>query len=249
MKIDVFAICYNEEIILPYFFRHYSKFARNITIYDNMSTDNSVNLIKSFGAKLVEWETNDKLDEFEFLRVKNNCWKDSDADWVIVVDVDEFVYHPNIVEILEKSEASLIHPKAYEMMSENLPNGNGDIYEEIKMGYSMDEFASLGVYPHWKSNYSKGCVFKPKEIQEINFGPGCHTCSPIGNVKVDKNTGLKFLHFKYINREYLIKKYQDYRIRQSQRNINHGFGNYEWDTYEINKQFDSWWPICENIID
>ncbi len=42
MKIDVFTTCYNEQIILPYFLKHYKKFANNITVYDNMSTDNSV---------------------------------------------------------------------------------------------------------------------------------------------------------------------------------------------------------------
>jgi len=46
MTIDVFTTCYNEEIILPYFIRHYKQFARNITIYDNMSTDNSINIIE-----------------------------------------------------------------------------------------------------------------------------------------------------------------------------------------------------------
>lgn len=250
MKIDVFATCYNEEIILPYFIKHYKQFARNIIMFDNMSTDNSVNIMKDSGVMVVEIDTANRFEESVLIFTRNNCWKQSDADWVIVVDMDEFVYHPNLVEILENSEATLIHPKGYEMMSETLPTTSGQIYDEIKMGYSTDEFVSMGVYPHWKSNYSKGCVFKPSEIQEIRFGPGSHECSPVGNVRVDRNSGLKLLHYKYINREVLINKYQHYKVRQSQDMIRNGWGNYqEWGADEINRQYDAWLPICTNVID
>lgn len=250
MKIDVFTTCYNEEIILPYFIKHYKQFARNIIVFDNMSDDNSFNIMKNSDVTIIQFDTKNQFEEAALINLRNNCWKQSDADWVIIVDMDEFVYHPNIVEILKKSEATLIHPKAYEMMSETIPTTSGQIYDEINMGYSTDEFTSLNVYPHWKSNYSKGCVFKPSDIAEINFGPGSHECSPVGNVKVDKNTGLKLLHYKYINRDVLIKKYEHYKIRQSQNMIKNGWGNYQsWDAVEINKQYDSWLPICKKVID
>jgi glycosyltransferase involved in cell wall biosynthesis len=250
MKIDVFTTCYNEEIILPYFIKHYKQFARNIFVYDNMSDDSSVDIIKNSGVNLIQFDTKNKFEESALINLRNNCWKNSDADWVIVVDMDELVYHPNIVDILKNTSATLIHPKAYEMMSESLPTTENQIYDEIKMGYSTDEFPSMGIYPGWKSNYSKGCVFKPSELQEINFGPGSHECNPVGNVSVHKNTGIKLLHYKYINREVLIKKYQHYKIRQSEEMIKRGWGNYQgWDSVEINKQYDSWLPICENVID
>jgi glycosyltransferase involved in cell wall biosynthesis len=47
MKIWAYAICWNEEVMLPYYLKHYEKFCEKIIIYDNMSTDNSRNIIKN----------------------------------------------------------------------------------------------------------------------------------------------------------------------------------------------------------
>ena len=88
MTIDVFSLCYNEEIILPYFLNHYKKFVRNFTIYDNMSTDNSVNIMNEYGVNVIPYDTQGKMDESTYLNIKNTCCKGSDADWVIVCDMD-----------------------------------------------------------------------------------------------------------------------------------------------------------------
>lgn len=250
MKIDVFTICFNEELILPYFIRHYKQFANRIVVYDNMSDDNSVDIIKNSGMELIQFESGNQYEEALLTNLRNNFWKNSEADWVIIADLDEFVYHPNLTEILETTNATVIHPRGYEMVSENIPTTNGQIYEELKMGYPTDEFDSSKIYPYWKSNYSKGCVFRPSEIKEMNYGPGSHTCDPQGNVIVEKNTGMKLLHYKYLNRDLLIKKYEHYKVRQSQNSINHGWGQYQtWGAAEINRQYDEWLPICKNVID
>jgi glycosyltransferase involved in cell wall biosynthesis len=238
MTIDVYATCYNEEIILPYFIRHYKQFARNITIYDNMSTDNSLNIIKEAGdINVIQFDTNNKFEESVLINIRNNCWKDSDADWVIVCDTDEFIYHENLLEKLSSTDATHIITSGYEMMSEDLPTTNGQIYGEIKIG-------------HHKPTYSKPCLFKPSEIKEINFAPGSHAAKPSGNVISINDSGIKLLHYKYLNRDVLIKKYQHYAIRQSQEMKLMGWGNYQqWTADVLNKQFDDWFLISENIID
>ena len=238
MTIDVYSLCYNEEIILPYFLKHYKKFARNITIYDNMSTDNSVNIMNEYGVNVIPYDTQGKLEESAFLNIKNNSWKGSDADWVIVCDTDELIYHENIIEALTNTHANHIVTEGYEMMSETLPTTEGQIYEELKFGY-------------FKTDYSKACVFKPSEVTDTNFGPGCHFSSPTGpNIISIRDSGIKLLHYKYLNREVLIKKYAHYKVRQSQEMIRNGWGNYqEWDANVINSQFDSWLSISNNIID
>lgn len=238
MTIDVFSLCYNEEIILPYFLKHYKKFVRNITIYDNMSTDNSVNIMNEYGVNVIPYDTQGKLEESAFLNIKNNSWKESDADWVIVCDTDELIYHENIIEVLTNTHANHIITEGYEMVSETLPTTEGQIYEELKFGYS-------------KPDYSKACLFKPSEVTNINFGPGCHFSSPTGpNIISIQDSGIKLLHYKYLNREVLIKKYDHYRVRQSEEMIRMGWGNYQqWDADVINSQFDSWLSISTNIID
>lgn len=237
MKIDVFATCYNEEIMLPYFLKHYKQFASKITIFDNMSSDNSVKIMNEYGIDVISFNTNNKFEESVLMNIRNNCWKQSDADWVIVCDIDEFIYHPNLIEILSNTKANHIITEGYEMMSEKLPTTDGQIYDEIKTGFL-------------KPDYSKPCLFKPNQLTNINFSPGSHTANPTGNVNSISNSGIKLLHYKYLNRDILIKKYAIYAIRQSNEMKANGWGNYqEWTPSVLNKQFDDWSIKCKNIID
>jgi glycosyltransferase involved in cell wall biosynthesis len=237
MKIDVFTTCYNEQIILPYFLKHYKKFANNITVYDNMSTDNSVKIMNEYGVNVIQFDTNGKFEESVLMNIRNNCWKNSDADWVIVCDTDELIYHEDIINYLSNTNSTHIITEGYEMMTETLPTTKGQIYEEIKNGY-------------FKPDYSKPCLFKPSEITETNFAPGSHTSRPTGNVININNSGIKLLHYKYLNREVLINKYKHYADRQSDEMKRMGWGNYqEWTADVLNKQFDDWLSISKNIID
>lgn len=248
MKIDVFTTCYNEEIILPYFIKHYKKFARNIFVYDNNSNDASDYIMKASEIIVSKFDTGNKLDENVLINWRNNCWKNSNADWVIVCDTDEFIYHPNLLNYLENTNNSIIFGRGYEMMSEVLPTTVGQIYDEIKTGYPTDEFISYNIEPYWKSNYSKAVLFRPSEIQEINYGPGSHYCTPIGNINANVEElpveniirypivkdGFKLLHYKYLSRDYVL--YKNKRLYNVTKDI-------------VDREYDCWLPFCKNVID
>ena len=56
MKIHLYSVCYNEEIILPYYLNHYSKFVDKITVYDNFSTDSSVEILKQNNVEVIPFK-------------------------------------------------------------------------------------------------------------------------------------------------------------------------------------------------
>lgn len=223
MKIEVFAICYNEEVRLPYFLRHYSQFA-DIHIIDNYSTDNSMAICKG-KTELTKFDTKGELRDDVFILIKNSCWKDSKADWVIVCDVDELVYHPDIFKILDNTKATIFQPRLFNMFSEKLPTGDGQIYDEIQ--YGSEDIRR------------KMLMFKPKEIEEINFSPGCHVAHPTGNVIINRED-LIILHFQFLSRKFTIKRYAEFSKRLSKTNRDNKWSfHYDFDSKMINKIYDN----------
>jgi hypothetical protein len=118
-----------------------------------------------------------QLNDAEYIRLKNSCWKESDADWVIVCDSDEMLVLPDDFEHLDYS---ILKPQGFNMFSNDVPRGK---WTEINTGIKDD-------------NYSKLVCFRPREIREINYIYGCHEARPEGNVII-YNGGM-LLHYKAV---------------------------------------------------
>lgn len=214
MKVHVYTLCYNEEVLLPYFFRHYKPMAERIVVYDNGSIDKSRELVTSLGGELRNLDTGGEHSDRAQTKLKNTCYNESrgKADWVIVVDMDEFMYHPNLVGLLKSYKASgITFPKVlgFDMFSEKPPSRNGQIYEEIREGW-----------PYWM--YNKFSVFHP-DI-DVNFGPGCHKADPKGPVKMSDTPEIKLLHYRYLGAEYFARRYIMRMARISEDNVKNGWG-------------------------
>jgi len=64
MKICVITLCYNEEVILPFFIRHYEQVADRIICYDGGSTDRTREIIAACPiAELRELNTGGQVDD------------------------------------------------------------------------------------------------------------------------------------------------------------------------------------------
>lgn len=193
--IEVFALCYNEEHILQAFIDHYkNNFNAAITFYDNESTDNSLNIIKENGCNYISYDSGGTMDEKWLLEIKNNCWKNSKADFVIVCDTDEFLEITTDIE-----GCTIIKTKGFDMIGEH--------------------DSRLGVY---SETYSKRIMFSPKHIQEINYTAGSHYCYPVGNI-VENEIHALLLHRKYISEEHISKRHQNYSSRNSKSNRDNGY--------------------------
>lgn len=211
MNIEVYTICYNEEFLMPFFLEHYTKHvgATKIIIYDNFSTDKCIEIAKAYKDCIVEvipYDSNNTLNDEKYLEIKNNCWKGSTADWVIVCDIDEFLYFKN-KDILNTNESCVFKCIGYQMISDTLPTHNKLLIEEIKDGV---------IDP----NYSKCAIFKPT-INEINYKPGSHNCQTTSKI-IDTN--ILLLHYKFLSLEYVINNYKERRERLSETNIVKGYG-------------------------
>lgn len=207
MKIEVYAVCHNEETILPYFIRHYSQFAK-IIIYDNQSTDRSVEILNANNIEIHSFDTQQLFREDALINIRNNCWKGTDADWVIVTDVDEFVYHKNILKLLSETNATVFFPRMFNMFSFVMPTTTGQLYEEVNMGIEFK---------------GKMCLFNPKHITSMNYEAGNHIAHPEGNFILDVQSGIINMHFKNLSPEYVINRNAYLNSRQSEVNRMNGW--------------------------
>jgi len=226
MKIEVHSLLCNEAPLIPYFMRHYGQFA-DVYFYESNSHDGSRKIAQRLGAHIIDFPTGNEIDENMFCEMKNNCWKGSKADWVVVGDCDEFIYHPQLVKGLQHTKYTIFHPKEWRMYSDSFPTTNGQIYEEVNMGVLGDK------------NMNKMNLFRPNEIKEMNYTAGCHGASPEGNVLLCPDTSIVTLHMHHLGLKYRIEKNKQLAERLSDVNKRNGWGYHvQMKEREVQKKWD-----------
>lgn len=213
--VHYYAVCWNEERMLPFMFKHHEGFVDHFYIYDNHSDDNSEAIIHSHPkTHIIKFKTEGFNDQIHN-DIKNNCWKRSrgKADFVIVCDMDEFLYHPDLqsaMSEMKRNGQTIVKPQGYNMYSSDEP----------AKGIPLTTQAPCGVRDQW---FDKCILFDPHSIVEINYKPGAHECHPVGRVVWNKDD-FKLLHYKNIGLASVLARKKQYSSRLSQENISKGFG-------------------------
>lgn len=241
LKIHIYTVTFNEQHFVKNFLEAY-KGAERIVAYDNQSTDNTVELLsKDPRVEVRSWDSGSQIRDDKYLEIKNNCWKESKglADWVIVVDFDEIfcrAEHNNYnlsrfsldLEYPYDEGYNIIKPFGYNMISLYSPLG--------AKGHPYD-YSKNAVY-HWPQE--KCCCFRPDQLKEINFVPGCHAIfpEPVGEERILFTPEYKLLHFKHWNIDLYMEKMRISASRMSEINLKNGWGgHYLW---EPQKHFDNY---------
>lgn len=203
--IHVHICTHNDEVLIPFIIRHYGSFADKIFVYDDHSTDRTLEL--AAGCPIMEvspapWGPDKWLDadQGHFYEKQYKALSRGVADWVIMLDSDEFVVHRHmgIREYLQQQKDAgekVLRCQGWNMFSEELPTGDGQIYDQVRLGQRT-------------TLYSKVVVFDPSI--DLVFGPGRHTSfypREDGNVECRprSSNGLKMLHYKYLSADFSIR--------------------------------------------
>ena len=176
--IHTYTVVWNNEFILPYFLKHYEKFADKIFIIDDHSTDRTAEIAKAHPKVEYSVYGFEGWDEDEVNDTFYSFYKNNPSDWAVVVDSDEFVQG---------------------LAPFTKMRGTKDVYKTE--GYMM--VGKTGRLEDCKPirmrSWDKPIVFDPS--LDVRFGDGRHT----NNIIVQK-LGLKLFHYKYPSREYYIKR-------------------------------------------
>jgi glycosyltransferase involved in cell wall biosynthesis len=204
VTVDVYVMVHNEEFILPYFLRHYGAFARQIIAFEDQSTDRSREILEAHPAvRVIEPEQHGINEKYWTGTLWPMYEKISrgKVDYVMQVDADEFVYHPDLLRILEYERAQgiqEIHCRGYTMVAEQMPSTTGQIYDEIRRGLP-DRLSS------------KWAVFDP--MIHLRYGDGRHKVRESSAIRADGKSGLKLLHYRYLGSRYFEERDQRNRKR------------------------------------
>jgi hypothetical protein len=244
MKIAIYALCYNEEIMLPFFMEHYSTIADRIVIYDNQSTDNSVEIAYDMGATEVRiFDTSDQIRDDITLVLRNNHWhelKDCGYDWIFVVDIDEFIYHMDLMNYLEQAKNdnySIIVPQGYQMIGDENLSAVKYPPQHIQLGCKSYE-------------YSKPVIFNPDKIVHTNFTPGAHYCKPTGEISIKSTNDIGLLHYHWLSLDWVLSRNEWRKQRLSRINNKHGWGRqYNYSAIHTADTYHGYRKVCYNVID
>jgi predicted O-methyltransferase YrrM len=233
-QIHLFALCWNDEFALPFFFRHYDEFVDRYVIFDDGSTDRSLQTLHEHPKVEVREFIRSDPDSFVLSEqsLSNACWKESrgTADWVIVTDVDEHLYHPRMRDYLAactRAGVTLVPALGFQMICEQPPSSENLLLNAAPFGSPWEDMTKLS-------------VFRPSEIDEINFSIGRHTAAPSGEIRLPMQDEVLLLHYKYLGFERTYSRHRELATRLGQKDINNDWGKqYSFSREDLAKHWNS----------
>lgn len=208
MRVEIHSPMWNEETRLPWYLEHYGPLVDGIYLYDNFSSDRSKAIAMAHPKVTLRYYGSPELNNENMRLMKNNCWKKSRADWIIVADVDELLFHPDLRKLLETTEATVLQVgEAWDIISREIPE---------------DWHAMRQVAP--APFYRKCFIFRRPQIKEINYGHGAHHADPKGQVRLESPPELLMLHYQFIGEARLVDRYMSNKARRSALDRQRGWG-------------------------
>lgn len=159
-------------------------------------------------------------------RLSDRIWQASrgKADWVVVTDIDEHLFHPDMLGYLRRCQAeevTAIRSLWYEMISDRFPDSDGRLIDEITQGCR-----SLG--------HSRLSIFNPNAVTATHFGPGRHQAWPEGHVVWPDSEEVLLLHYKQLGIDYVAKRSAELSEGMRTGDLERGWGShYRWTPDEI----------------
>lgn len=203
--------------MLPFFFRHYDPIVDRYFIYDNQSTDGSLDILKAHPRVTILPLVIEGDSYVESANVQvNRFWHPSrgDADWVAVCNIDEFFWHIDLAWYLRKCREkgiTFLKSVGYQMVSECFPEPSDDLPKALRNGIRAEYI-------------DKPAFFNPDAITETRFGVGRHACNPQGHVVFPRSDELYLLHYKHLGLDYVTGRHAELNARRRAGDVERRLG-------------------------
>jgi hypothetical protein len=226
---------YNEALILPYFLRHYQYLDEIHVLYETDSTDETLSILKQAKNVLIKnCHIEGGLDDIEKVNLINDALHNIKADWVYVVDPDEFIfpYNESPHDFLERqTDYNVVRAAMFPVfrhrtdkdLSPSLPpvpqrtHGDPNVFST-----HQDENRPANVV------YIKPIVVRPSA--RIRLLPGNHAAQ--GHVKVSPEF-YAGAHWEMADAAIALDRRMRRKARISERNKAYGLG---WQNFSVTEE-------------
>jgi hypothetical protein len=219
MTIHLYTITWNEMAMLAFFFRHYESWVDRFFIYDDGSTDGTLDYLR--GKPNVELRSFPRTHPDSFVlsqqALQDQCWKESrgEADWVIVTAIDEHLHHTDMRDYLAVCRArgvTYIPALGYHMLTDDFPEPHEHLARTRTIGAPDGE-------------YNKLRIFNPDAIKETSFLVGGHKAAVEGRCVLPSRDEMLLLHYKDLGAAYPRERNRSLgeRLTAMERARNFGF--------------------------
>lgn len=232
MKTWLYCLCGNEDAIIPYFMRWYAPEVDRLIMLDGGMTPQTMAAIHEYPSAEVQPSpfTPDNYDDAKFAAWIGVKYREARnrADWVIIVDADEFLWTgKSLRKSLEDYETLgtwAVRAFGYQMAADHFPTDEGQLPDLIRVGA-------------YDRGYNKTCCFLPS--LNVRFSVGRHNCA-IGNYE-PAYTGMKLLHYRYFGDEYMRERNARSHARRSADDLATGRGYHVAPDYDSGKYSAAWY--------
>lgn len=231
MRIEIVTMWYNEAFLAPFFISHYKYVDKINILFDSDTDDETCNIldhVDNVEIGIDEFTFPDGMDD-EIKRDRINiAIKKVDADWIYVLDADEFIFPPgfeNPCTFLSRQSESVVIAKMWQVYRHindiALDSGNEPIITQRSHGDSNRE---TGI----NAMYCKPIIIQPP----VTFELSCGNHSLIGNYSISSET-YDGTHWAMADPIFVInRRIQNRKERQSQRNLDTGMTYHQHDITE-----------------
>lgn len=210
VNIKVYTFCYNSEQILPFIINYWKQYATSVVVYDNMSTDKSVEILSKYDwIEVRHFDTNKKHDPDKMMQIKNNCVnesKSSKADYVMICDLDEVLYcYDSLMHdltIAKQNGIKVFNSVYYNAIVNKFPASSQTLLQNIS-----------GVKLVKNINVNKVLLFDPSI--NIKFSNLQNNCTYDNNIKTGE---INIIHNKMIGLDRFLNEQLDYIKRINKTN-------------------------------
>jgi Glycosyl transferase family 2 len=219
MRIHLHCNAWNDLRMLDFFFRHYEPFVDRFFIHDDGSTDGTLDYLAKRSD--VEVRPLERVDAESYvassLHMYETSWHRSrgQADWVIVTNIDEHVFHPQFERYLAQQTAAgvtAIPALGYQMLTTSFPAADSVLFRDHCIGAPWRQMSKLA-------------LFRPDAIEATGYQPGRHIAAPTGRVVYPERDELLNLHYKYLGLDFILARHQEANPRRLAKDVRQGWGH------------------------